>query len=268
MSKTKKSATQNMTEREVIGPVDSAFDQNKVIKLDDFSIQNANRKSELKPVIKHLVREVNRLKLSYLQLKYIFKSVREACEIVVPGNTGRKLYELPTQDELQRFYGSIEDPTHRLFFETLELTGLRCSELCGLEVARLDLPNNQAFIFQGKGKRDRIVIIPNRLAEKLRIYLDARKNRYVFESGRNTKFTRRRVNQICAYYKAKSGIAKKFTPHTLRHLFCTRLAEANISQEKRAILAGNSESVQKIYTHLGVAGVKDEVIAILDKIGR
>lgn len=245
--------------------------KSKVVKLDNFVIQNVKAKSHspIQNLIHHICREVNRQKLDYLQLKYIFKVVRERCEVTVPSTTGRKLYELPTNEEINRFYAVIKNPIHRLIFETLEGTGVRVDELCSLEVKRIDLEKNLAFISQGKGSKDRIVIVGRRLAEKLTIYLQGKRNRYLFESNRHTRFSTRRIEQLCKQFKKKAGIEKDLTPHTWRHIFNTRLSEAGIPEEKRAVLAGHDDKdSQKIYTHLGVAGIKDEVLAVLDRIDR
>lgn len=241
-------------------------DRPMTIKLDDFVTQNANAKSPIQVLIKHINREVNRHKFNYDQLKYVFKNVRAACGVEVPSQR-RKLYELPSTEEITRFYGAIDNPVHRLIFETLQGTGLRISELCNLQVSRIDFKNNTGFVSEGKGRKDRIVIIGQRLLEKLAIYLQGRKNKFLFESNRNTRFTSRRIEQLCKQYKEKAAITKDFTPHTFRHLWNTRLAEAGVSKERRMLLAGHeSEDTQKIYTHLGVAGAKDEILGILDKI--
>lgn len=243
----------------------------KVIKLDDFVVHSANPKfSPIQSLIRHIAREVNRHKLNYRQLKYVFKSVRERCEIEVPTSKGRRLLELPSVDDLNRFYAGIKDPVHRLIFEFLEGTGVRVDEMCSLEVKRLDLDRNEAFIFQGKGKKDRIIVIGRGLADKLALYLKGRTNRYLFESNRNSRFSTRRIEQLCKEYRAKAGIEADLTPHTWRHLFNTKMAEAGVPEEKRAILVGHDDAKgsQRIYTHLGVAGIKDEVLAILDKVGR
>ncbi len=240
-------------------------DRPGVLKMGDFVTQKVNAKSPIKVLVKHISREVNRHKLSYDQLKYVFKSVRAACDIEVP-TRGRKLYELPSHEEMERFHSSINNPIHRLIFETLEGTGLRIAELCNLQVSRIDFKTNLAFVSEGKGKKDRVIIIGHRLLEKLTIYLQGRKNKYLFESNRNTKFSPRRIEQLCREYKEKAGITKAMTPHTFRHLWNTRLAEAGVSKEKRMLLAGHeSEATQKIYTHLGVGGAKEEILAILDK---
>ena len=238
----------------------------EVVKLDDFVTQKSNAKSPVQALIKYISREVNRHKLSYDQLKYIFKSVRSACGVEVP-TRGRKLYELPPSEEMARFYGVIDNPIHRLIFETLEGTGLRIAELCNLQVSRIDFKTHLAFVSEGKGKKDRVIIFGHRLLEKLAIYLQGRKNKYLFESNRNTRFSPRRIEQLCKLYKEKAEIVKDLTPHTFRHQWNTALAIAGVSKEKRMLLAGHeSEATQKIYTHLGVGGAKDEILAILDKI--
>lgn len=267
MNKGRKGISQNSQVGELTGHIDVNSHVNNILNIEDFSYPNTNGKNELKPIIKQLVRETNRLKLNYAQLKYIFKAVRDQCQVEVTGSTSRKLYELPNTDELRRFYAVIEDPVHRLIFETLELTGLRVSELCNLEVARLDLKNNLGFVSEGKGKKDRIIVIPNRLTEKINIYLDGKKNRYLFESNRHTKYSRRRIAQLCVLYRSKAEISKRISAHVFRHVWNTRLAEAGIPKEKRMILAGHSsEKVQDIYTHLGIGGIKEEVLALFDKL--
>ena len=213
------------------------------------------------------MRTANRHKLDYAQLKYVFREVRRRCSIEVPNPGARRLVELPNAEELARFYRVIENPIHKLIFETLEDTGLRVSELCGLLVARIDFKTNLIFVSQGKGKKDRITVIGNHLKEKLRIYLEGRPNRYLFESVRHTKFTSRRIEQICKLYRNQSSIEKDLTPHTFRHLWNTSLAMAGLSEERRALLAGHDgEDTQKIYTHLSAGGFKDEVIEILDRV--
>ncbi len=238
----------------------------RVVKLGDFAAQKSDAKSPIQALVKYIGREVNRHKLSYDQLKYVFKSVRAVCGVEVPSQR-RKLYELPSSEEVERFYGVIDNPVHRFIFETLEGTGLRIAELCNLQVSRLDFKTNLAFVSEGKGKKDRVVIVGHRLLEKLAIYLLGRKNKFLFESNRHTKFSPRRIEQLCKLYREKAGIMKHVTPHTFRHVWNTRLAEAGVSKEKRMLLAGHeSEATQKIYTHLGVGGAKEEILAILDKI--
>ncbi|OQW48544.1 MAG: hypothetical protein A4S09_13665 [Proteobacteria bacterium SG_bin7] len=241
-------------------------DQNKVVNIENFVAKNSTAKSPIQLLIKAIARTVNQHKVDYDQLRYVFKAVRHQCELEAPSR-GQKLYELPTEDEMIRFYDVIENPVHRLIFEFLDGSGLRVDELCNLEVVRIDFKNNSVFVKEGKGRKDRVTLIGNRLLEKVCLYLAGRNNRYLFESNRNTRFTTRRIEQLCKLYKERAGIERDLTPHTFRHQWNTRLAEGGLSREGREILAGHSKgsSVQDIYTHLGVGGMKAEVIAILDK---
>jgi integrase len=262
----KKTISQNSIDSETNGPASTERAVAEVVNLDFFATTSAKPQSHIQALVKHIAREVNRHKLTYPQLKYIFRSVRQRCQVEVSGQRSRKLYELPSLDELAQFYGVIDDPVHKLIFEVLENTGLRISELCHLEVRRIDFKTNLIFVSEGKGKKDRVTVIGNKLLEKIKIYLDGRPNRYLFESNRHSRYSSRRIEQLCQEYRSMAGITKRLSPHTFRHVLFTRLAEAGVSKEKRMILAGHScEKVQDQYTHLGVGGVKEDVIAILDK---
>lgn len=235
-----------------------------IVSLAHFGVSNRKAKSELQEALKALVRATNKNKFTYGQLKYLFKEVRQICE-VHPDRNAKRLVQLPTPNELVAFYNVIRNPVHRLIFETLHGTGLRVAELCSLQVKRLDLDSNTAFIFQGKGSKDRIVVIGNGLKEKLAIYLEGKNHKFVFESSRNTQFSTRRIEQLCKRYKLAAGIERDLTPHTFRHLWNTALAEAGVSKERRMILAGHSsEKTQEIYTHLGLGGFKQDIVKVLD----
>ena len=122
------------------------------------------------------------------------------------------------------------------------------------------------FIKNAKGGKDRIIPFGNRLKDKLLLHLDGKNNIYLFESNRNSRFSVRRIEQICEQYVTKSGIATKITPHTFRHIYNTYLAENKVSKENRMLLTGHeSEEAQDIYTHLALGGIKDEIIEILDR---
>ena len=235
-----------------------------ILNMDDFTTKNGNVKSHIAESISLLVRATNKHKLTYDQLRFIMKRVREKCEIEYPKKTSR-LPQMPSQEELDKFYGSISNQVHKLIFEVLEGTGLRVAELSNLKVTDIDFSNNTIFVKQGKGSKDRVAILGNTLKEKLQIYLDGRNNVYLFESNRNTKFTTRRIQQLCTQYAA--GVTAKIHCHTFRHLFITNLANNNISREIREIVAGHAKGskAHDVYLHLSVGSAKDEIINVLDK---
>jgi site-specific recombinase XerD len=108
------------------------------------------------------------------------------------------------------------------------------------------------------------------LKSKIQIYLSNRHNRYLFESNRGTRFSTRRIQQLTSHYKFRANIdGPQLTPHTFRHLYNTRLAEAGVSKETRALLAGHSNSnTQDIYTHLSVGGqIATDILKKLSELG-
>lgn len=230
----------------------------------DFADQISNTKSNIQRCIKFMIKEANKNKYNYGQLRYIFRRVREECGIEVSENK-KSLYELPTRKQMDLFYSVIHNPVHKLMFEFLEGTGLRVSELCRLEICRIDFEQNLIFIKEGKGNKDRVVPFGNKLKDKLKIYLSGRNNRYLFESNRNSIFTTRRIEQICEGYNCASGIELTITPHTFRHLYFSFLAMNKVSKESRMLIAGHSnQKTQDIYTHISLGGIKEEIINILD----
>lgn len=133
----------------------------------DFVDQISNTKSHIQRCIKILIKETNKHKLDYGQLRYIFRRVREECGIEVK-ETKKSLYELPNREQMNLFYSVITNPIHKLMFEFLEGTGLRVSELCKLEICRINFDENLIFIKEGKGKKDRIVPFGNKLKDKIK----------------------------------------------------------------------------------------------------
>jgi integrase len=219
--------------------------------------------SPVQQLVTIMLRETRRHKLSYEQLKRVFREVRLRAQIEVPRKR-HKLIELPTTEQLARFYAAINDPTHRLIFKTLELCGLRISELTNLLVSRCDFQNNQIFISNSKNGKDRIVIMNDKLSSALQLYLSGRNNKYVFESIRHDKFSPRRIQIIAAHYSKKSGV--RIHPHLLRHHFATRAQAQGLTQEQVKTLLGHSKHTDTTaYTHLSLSMVKDSALKILNQ---
>lgn len=239
---------------------DQELDKN----VHDFADQISNSKSHIQRCIKFLIKETIKHKYDYSQLRYIFRRVREECGIKVKENK-KSLYELPNREQMILFYSVIHNPVHKLMFEFLEGTGLRVSELCKLEICRIDFEQNLIFIKEGKGNKDRVVPFGNKLKDKLKIYLSGRNNRYLFESNRNSIFTTRRIEQICEGYSSTSSSGVTITPHTFRHLYFSFLASKSVSKENRMLIAGHANGkTQDIYTHLTISGIKEEIIILVD----
>lgn len=231
----------------------------------DFAVSDTDPKYITARLIRMLVLYTNRHKLDYGTIRYIHREVIKRTKLAIPRKS-KKLYELPTPEELDNFFESIDDPQIKLLFQVILNCGLRVSEVVNLYVSKIDFQTKTLFI-TGKGNKDRIIPITNKLADKIQLFLSGKNNRFLFESKLGTQFSTRRIEQLCQHYKEKSNLNKKFSPHTLRHYYFSKLAEIGLEVNIRAMLAGHSNSkTQDIYTHIGLSGSKETIIEALEKL--
>lgn len=153
----------------------------------------------------------------------------------------------------------------RAILELLFSTGLRVSELCKLD--RYLNWKRKEITVRGKGEKLRIVFISDTAKNAIKNYLDKRTDadQALFVSYSNNKspktlgrITPRSVERLVDFYSRKAGIAKKISPHTLRHLFATDLlmngADLRSVQE---MLGHASIQTTQIYTHLTNKALKE-----------
>jgi site-specific recombinase XerD len=121
---------------------------------------------------------------------------------------------------------------HRTMLMMLYATGLRRAEMCHLKVSDIDSKRMVIHVRQGKGGRDRDVLLTPKLLETLREYWRWMKPRtYLFPGTvRNWRadvpITEKIVWTAVAEAVQRAGIAKRVSPHTLRHCFATHMLEA------------------------------------------
>jgi len=120
----------------------------------------------------------------------------------------------------------------------------------GEKLNKEDINFNEKLIriHLAKGKKDRIVMLSQKVKEGLRTLTD-NKQGYVFITNRNGKYTQRTIQKIIENSAKKAGIRKKITPHTLRHSFATHLLENGTDIRYIRDLLGHSNiSTTQIYT--------------------
>ncbi len=150
----------------------------------------------------------------------------------------------------------------KAILEVLFSTGLRVSELCGLDRDRVDLKRREFGVI-GKGGRPRVVFLSKRSAKWLSRYLDQRLDdwkplivRYsgkVDESNRGEKMrlTPRSVQRVVARYVRKAKIPIKITPHGLRHSLATDLLQQGADiRSVQEMLGHKNIATTQIYTHV------------------
>ena len=162
------------------------------------------------------------------------------------------------------------DETHALFagrpepvfgardvamLELLYASGLRVSELAGLDVADLD-PSTRTVRVLGKGARERIVPYGGMAAQALEAWLDARGRHHgaLFVNARGGRLTTRWIGTVVRRRALAAGISRRVSPHTLRHTFATHLLDAGADLRAIQELLGHRRlSTTQRYTHVGTA---------------
>ncbi|MCT8738403.1 tyrosine recombinase XerC [Glaesserella parasuis] len=139
--------------------------------------------------------------------------------------------------------------------ELMYSSGLRLSELQGLDLGDMDLPNREVRLL-GKGNKERIVPIGSKALDAIEQWLAVRgqfhpKDNAVFLNQRGGRLSHRSIQLAMKKWGQKQALDTHLHPHKLRHSFATHMLEA--SQDLRAVqelLGHSSLSTTQIYTHL------------------
>jgi len=153
----------------------------------------------------------------------------------------------------------------RAILETLYSSGLRVSELTGLDIGGVDLCEGLVRVL-GKGGKERIVPLGSHARTAISDYLAARKNppydAPLLANARGGRLTSRSVGRIVDKYILHISAMKKISPHTLRHTFATHLLEGGADLRSIQELLGHASlSTTQKYTHVSI----DRLMEVYDK---
>ena len=156
-----------------------------------------------------------------------------------------------TQEETKRLINSIYNEKHKLMIELMYSSGLRVSELVNLKVEDLEFNKKYGWVRKGKGGKDRVFIIAEKLNKRLQEFIKSNKiNSFLFE-GRMGTISRRTISEIIKQATKKAKIKKNVHCHTLRHSFATHLVENGYSvNDIQSLLGHNSSQTTMIYIHM------------------
>lgn len=146
--------------------------------------------------------------------------------------------------------------------ELLYATGLRVSELTGLDVEAVDRTERTVRVL-GKGRKERIVPYGAPAARALERYLAPRPAARgpLFVNARGGRLTDRSVRNVVRRAARSAGVVRRVTPHTLRHTFATHLLDAGADLRAIQELLGHSRlSTTQRYTHVGT----DQLMRVYD----
>lgn len=169
-------------------------------------------------------------------------------------NIRKRLPEFLTQEETRCFFAAIPNPMHRLMLIFTYGAGFRVSEMTSLKVKDLDFKSGYGFIRDGKGGKDRMFIIPQKLKEELQELIkreNLQPEDWLFRGYNNNHYSDSSIRIIVKKTLRMAKISKNITPHSLRHSFATHLLENGYSLFEVNKLLGHSRlETTTIYTHL------------------
>lgn len=189
----------------------------------------------------------------------------------------KSLPKFLTDDEMERILDNVQITTpagfrNRAILELLWATGMRVSELSGLNFGDLELENDEIKVF-GKGAKERIVLISKRAKKFLQQYINTARplipgcngikisndeSSPVFINNTGYRLQTRTIRNVINEIVERIQLPKHVTPHMFRHSFATRLiehgADLRVVQE---LLGHASISNTQIYTHISTQHLKE-----------
>ena len=191
---------------------------------------------------------INAIKFYYEQ---VLKQPRQVYYLDRPRQE-RHLPGVLSIQEVQSIIESIENIKHRAIISMIYSAGLRISELVNLKISDIDSKRMQVRVDQGKGKKDRITLLSQKMLILLRVYFVAyRPHHWLFEGQAGKQYSTESIQKIFHRAKDKAKVRKYATVHTLRHSFATHLLEAGTDLRYIQVLLGHKSSrTTEIYTHV------------------
>jgi integrase/recombinase XerC len=183
----------------------------------------------------------------------------------------KRLPKFLSNDEVKSLLGAPDDSgllgaRDRAMLETLYSTGIRVSELVGLNIDDVDFLG-EALTVRGKGRKERITPIGPTALSAIRKYIELRQRdnrsgafdqQAMFVNKHGQRLSTRSVRRKLDKYLAQQGLDLSISPHTLRHTFATHMLNAGADlRSVQELLGHQSISTTQIYTHLTTNRLKE-----------
>jgi integrase/recombinase XerD len=184
-------------------------------------------------------------------------------------NEPRKAPVVLSQEEVARLLEAAPGLKYKAALSVAYGAGLRVSEVANLKVSDIDSERMTLRVEQGKGQRDRYVMLSPQLLELLREWWRASRPQVWLFPGQNpiNPMTPRQLNRAVHAAKDLAGISKRVSPHTLRHSFATHLLEQGVDIRVIQVLLGHAKlETTALYTRVAVNTVRD-IKSPLERLG-
>ena len=217
--------------------------------------------------------------VSATALRFFFKVTlkrRDLAEEVVSTREPRRLPVVLSPEEVGRLLASTTNIKHKAALSLTYATGLRSSEVVSLKLTDIDRDRMVIRVEQGKGKKDRYVILSPNLLELLREWWRMARKKgwmppgqpWLFPGYRGQHMSGRQLHRLVRLAAGRAGITKRVGVHTLRHSFATHLLEQKTDIRIIQVLLGHKKlDTTALYTRVAINAL-GEVTSPLDFPGK
>jgi integrase/recombinase XerD len=204
-------------------------------------------------------------------LRFFFRVTLKRHDIVEHTHFIREPRKLPvvlSPDEVARLLDAAPGLKYKAALSVAYGAGLRASEVISLKLTDIDSKRMLIRVEQGKGRKDRYVMLSRHLLELLRAWWKAARPQGWLFPGRDPAqpLTTRQLNRACHAAAQMAEINKRVSLHTLRHSFATHLLEQNTDVRVIQVLLGHAKlDTTALYTRVATKTIS-EVISPLEHI--
>jgi len=173
---------------------------------------------------------------------------------------GRPLPKVIPVEIVREMLSSITNPKHKLALSTIYGLGLRRSELLNLQLLEIDFQRKVVSILNAKGKKDRVLPLPEKLENMMQDYIKKNKPATWLIEGnlKGRQYSATSLQNIFDKYMSNIKSNHNFTIHCLRHSIATHLLESGTDLRYIQELLGHKSSrTTEIYTHVSIKSLKN-----------
>lgn len=203
-------------------------------------------------------------------LKFYFEQVLRQPKFFIEIPRPKKQWQLPkvhAAEQIKKMFAATTNEKHKTMLMLAYATGLRLQEIINLKIYDVNSARMVIEVRQGKGKKDRQVVLSEKLLVQLRKYfVQYRPKTWLFEGKPGQQYGYRSLQEVFASAKERVGIKTKGGIHTMRHTYATHLLENGTDLRLiQELLGHNSIKTTLRYTHVSKATL-DKVRSPLDDL--
>lgn len=189
-------------------------------------------------------------------IKYFYDSILKKnlmTDIKTPKKQ-RKIPDILTKEEVKRLIDNAPNQRAKLFIEFMYSSGLRVAECAKLQWQDLDFNEKIGLLKRGKGKKDRLFILSDRLISDLKEW--PKESEYIFPNA-DEPISTRTIQRAVKKAAKRAGITKNVYSHLLRHSFATHLLESGVDiRIIQELLAHSNLQTTQFYTTISRKTIK------------